>query len=158
MTTCVHPEYLGAQKLPDKIDRTTIWADRLESIRDHEQHLARNGTVIVKFWLNVSKEEQRRRFLSRLDEPEKHWKFSATDVREREHWDAYMNAYQQALAATSRAWAPWYAIPADDTHYMRLCVAEIVVNTLKSLGLEYPLVGETERAQFAEMRRVLKAQ
>lgn len=152
----VHPEYLEAQNLPDEIDRDAIWAHRLESIREHERHLARNGTVILKFWLNVSKDEQRERFLSRLDEPEKNWKFSAADVRERGFWDAYMNAYEQALAATSRPWAPWYAIPADNKHFMRLAVAEIVVDSLKSLGLAFPTVGAAERAKFDEMRRILK--
>ncbi|MGI8739176.1 MAG: polyphosphate kinase 2 family protein [Gammaproteobacteria bacterium] len=154
----VHPEYLEAQKLPDEIDRDAIWPQRLASIRDLEQHLARNGTVILKFWLNVSKEEQRERFLSRLDEPEKQWKFSMADVGERGSWGAYMNAYEEALAATSRPWAPWYAIPADNKHYMRLAVAELVVESLKSLKLEYPAVGAVERARFTEMRRILEAE
>lgn len=154
----VHPEYLAAQKLPDAIGHDAIWPQRLESIRDHERHLARNGTVILKFWLNVSKEEQRERFLSRLDEPEKQWKFSIADVRERGYWDAYMMAYEQALAATSRPWAPWYAIPADNKHFMRLTVAEIVVKSLQSLNLEYPAVGVAERDRFAEMRRLLEAE
>ena len=154
----VHPEYLGAQKLPDEPDREAIWPQRLASIRDLEQHLAHNGTVILKFWLNVSKEEQRERFLSRLDEPEKQWKFSIADVRVRGFWDAYMSAYEAALAATSRPWAPWYAIPADNKYYMRLAVAEIVVESLKSLKLEYPAVGTVERARFTEMRRILEAE
>ncbi|MGH8502750.1 MAG: polyphosphate kinase 2 family protein [Gammaproteobacteria bacterium] len=152
----VHPEYLDAQKLPDEIDRHAIWLQRLESIREHEQHLVRNGTVILKFWLNISKDEQRERFLSRLDEPEKNWKFSAADVRERGFWDAYMNAYEQALGATSRPWAPWYAIPADNKSLTRLAVAEIIVKSLKSLNLKYPTVGTDERAKFDEMRRILE--
>ena len=102
----VHREYLKDQKLPDKIVAKTIWDERYQSIRDHERHLARNGAVILKFWLNVSKKEQRRRFLSRLNEPEKHWKFSIADVRERGYWDEYMQAYEAALTATSRPWAP----------------------------------------------------
>ena len=151
----VHPEYLDHQRLPKDMDREQIWEHRLQSIRDHEQHLARNGTVIVKFWLNVSRDEQKRRFLARLDEPEKHWKFSAGDVRERGHWPAYMDAYHEALNATSRSWAPWYAIPADDKPFMRLKVAEILIDTLKSLDLRYPKVAPDEKARFDEMRRIL---
>ena len=134
----VHPSILDGQRLPEPVDLETIWDERLESIRNQELHLARNGTVIIKFWLNVSKQEQKARFLSRLDEPEKNWKFEYGDVVERRHWDSYMQAYEAALNATSRPWAPWYAIPADDKPYMRSCVAEIVVDTLSKLGLEYP--------------------
>ncbi|MGA9573551.1 MAG: PPK2 family polyphosphate kinase, partial [Lysobacterales bacterium] len=105
----VHPQYLGGQKLPYKVDLDELWQQRYESIRDHEKHLARSGTVVLKFWLNVSRTEQRKRFLSRLDEPQKNWKFSAGDVEESGHWDEYMHAYEQALNATSRPWAPWYA-------------------------------------------------
>ena len=114
--------------------------------------------MILKFWLNVSKEEQRKRFLARIDEPEKNWKFSTGDVQERGHWDDYMDAYEDALRATSRPWAPWYAIPADDKPYMRLEVAEIVVETLESLDLAYPKVGEGERARFDEMRALLEGE
>lgn len=152
----VHQEYLEGQQLPDGIDPDSIWQDRYESIRDQEKHLARNGTVILKFWLNVSKQEQKNRFLSRLNEPEKHWKFSTGDVRERGYWDQYMQAYQEALAATSRPWAPWYAIPADDKPYMRAQVADIVLRTLHSLKLKYPEVDEAEKARFAEMRARLE--
>ncbi|MDH3862274.1 MAG: polyphosphate kinase 2 family protein, partial [Gammaproteobacteria bacterium] len=120
----VHPKILGYQKLPGKIDMATVWDDRLTSIRQQEEHLARNGTVILKFWLNVSKDEQKRRFLSRLDDAEKNWKFEPNDVKERRHWDDYMRAYEDALNATSRPWAPWYAIPADDKPYMRARVAD----------------------------------
>jgi len=152
----VHPEYLTGQRLPDS-GGEGFWQERYESIRDHEKHLARNGTVIVKFWLNVSREEQRLRFLSRLDKPEKHWKFSTGDVEERRHWDAYMRAYEEALAATSRPWAPWYAIPADDKRYMRMVTADVIVRTLESLPLRYPHLEGTERARFGEMRRILEA-
>ena len=151
----VHPEYLKSQRLPEIPPLERLWAERYESIREHEKHLARNGTVIVKFWLNVSHAEQRERFLARLDEPEKNWKFSSGDVRERGFWDDYMRAYEDALNATSRPWAPWYAIPADSKSYMRLCVAEIVVATLKSMGLRYPEAGAKERARFDEMRALL---
>ncbi len=151
----VHPEYLEYQNLPDYNNLDKIWDQRLESIQDLEKHLARNGTVILKFWLNVSKEEQKQRFLSRLNEPEKNWKFSESDVKERGYWDQYMQAYQQALRQTSKPWAPWYAIPADNKDYMRTCVAEIVVDTLKSLNLHYPTVSKKEKARFDAMRAIL---
>jgi len=154
----VHPEYLTYQRLPDAIDPTTIWDERFTSIREHERHLARNGTRILKFWLNVSREEQRQRFLARLDEPEKNWKFATGDVKERGHWEAYMQAYEAALAATSRPGAPWYAIPADDKPFMRLCVAEIIVETLRGLGLAYPQVDDETRAGFAAMRAQLEGE
>ena len=150
----VHPQYLGGQNLPD-LDLETIWRERYESIRDHELHLARNGTVILKFFLHVSRDEQKQRFLSRLDEPHKNWKFSAGDVRERGLWPAYQSAYEEALNATSRPWAPWYAIAADDKPFLRLTVAEIVAESLKSLGLSYPEVNPEERARFDEMRALL---
>ena len=134
----VHPSILENQKLPWPIDPETVWDNRLQSIRDHEQHLARNGTIILKFWLNVSREEQKRRFLSRLDEPEKNWKFEYGDVVERRQWDSYMDAYEAALNATSTPWAPWFAIPADDKPYMRATVAETIVDALASLDLKYP--------------------
>jgi PPK2 family polyphosphate:nucleotide phosphotransferase len=152
----VHPEYLKGQKLPEPIDLKNIWQQRYESIRDHEKHLARNGTVILKFWLNVSKKEQKQRFLSRIDEPRKNWKFSSGDVHERRFWKSYMTAYEDALNATSRPWAPWYAIPADDKPFMRLSVAEIIVKSLKKLRLKYPTVGDRQRAKFSEMRRMLE--
>ncbi len=154
----VHPEYLKNQNLPGPVSLKKIWDQRFETIRDYEKHLARNGTVILKFWLNVSKEEQRQRFLSRLNEPEKHWKFAISDVRERGYWKEYMQAYQQALAETSRPWAPWYAIPADNKAYMRDCVADIVVKSLKSLNLSYPEVHEDDQARFDEMREQLEGE
>jgi PPK2 family polyphosphate:nucleotide phosphotransferase len=154
----VHPEYLKYQQLPASLDLSNVWSERFESIRDMEKHLARNGTVILKFWLNVSKEEQRQRFLSRLDEPHKNWKFSSGDVEERGHWDDYMQAYDEALNATSRPWAPWYAIPADDKPYMRLTVARIIRQTMESLALEYPKVDKKERARFDEMRKLLESE
>jgi PPK2 family polyphosphate:nucleotide phosphotransferase len=151
----VHPTILDYQKLPDEIDMGTIWDDRLTSIRQQEEHLARNGTVILKFWLNVSKDEQKRRFLCRLDEAEKNWKFEPNDVRERRHWDAYMQAYEDALNATSRPWAPWFAIPADDKSYMRARVADIIIDALQSIGLQYPEPSAEDRAEFAEARKEL---
>jgi PPK2 family polyphosphate:nucleotide phosphotransferase len=152
----VHPGILDAQKLPDPIDLETIWDDRLRSIREQEEHLARNGTVILKFWLNVSKDEQRRRFLERLDDPSKNWKFEPRDVVERRHWDDYMQAYEEALNATSKPWAPWYAIPADDKPYMRARVAEIIIDALQGIGLQYPEPSAEEREEFEQMRKELE--
>jgi PPK2 family polyphosphate:nucleotide phosphotransferase len=154
----VHPNILSYQKLPGEINMDTIWDDRLTSIRQQEEHLARNGTVILKFWLNVSRDEQKRRFLSRLDDPEKNWKFEPNDVRERRHWDAYMHAYEDALNATSRPWAPWYAIPADDKPYMRARVADVIIDALQSIGLQYPEPSADVRAEFAEARSELSGE
>lgn len=152
----VHPGILAGQRLPDVPDLDNLWKQRFESIRDHEKHLARNGTVILKFWLNVSKEEQRNRFLARIDEPEKNWKFAAGDVAERQRWDDYMSAYQDALNATSRSWAPWYAIPADNKPFMRLCVAETLVGALKALKLSYPTLSPEEIAEMQRLGSELK--
>jgi PPK2 family polyphosphate:nucleotide phosphotransferase len=154
----VHPEYLAAQNIdvPKKLD--TLWSQRYESICDHEKHLARNGTLILKFWLNVSKDEQRNRFLSRLDEPEKYWKFSHGDLQEREHWDDYMQAYEKALEKTSKSWAPWYAIPADNKPFMRLEIARTIVQSLKSLDLQYPKVSPDDIAKFALHKEYLLKQ
>jgi polyphosphate kinase 2 (PPK2 family) len=151
----VHPDILEKQKLPHAENTRAFWDARLASIRDQELHLARNGTSILKFWLNVSLDEQRRRFLRRLDHPDKHWKFSAGDVAEREFWPQYMAAYQEALNATSRPWAPWYAIPADDKPYMRAAVAETIVAALSSARLEYPEPSAEELATFDQMRKIL---
>lgn len=152
----VHPELLDRQQLPSSVDRDSVWQQRFESIRSHERHLAQNGTVIRKFWLNVSKKEQKKRFLARIDQPEKNWKFSEADVAEREHWDAYMKAYEQTLRETSRPWAPWYAIPADDKPFMRMCVARVIVDTLRGLDLQYPKVDDDRRARLARMRARLE--
>ena len=152
----VHPEYLEPQRLPGYESLQQLWQDRYESIRCHEQHLARNGTLVVKFWLNLSREEQRKRFLSRIDEPEKNWKFSESDVRDREHWDEYMDAYQEAIANTSRPWAPWYVIPADDKDYMRLCVAEIIAASLQKLESDYPRLSDEQRERILSLRSLLE--
>jgi PPK2 family polyphosphate:nucleotide phosphotransferase len=154
----VHPEYLNAQRIRIPENLEDLWQQRFEAIRQHERHLADNGTVIIKFWLNVSTDEQRRRFLSRLEEPEKHWKFSFGDVEERGHWDDYMHAYRQTLAATSRPWAPWYAIPADNKPYMRWQVARLVRKTLERMDPQYPAVDEKAKQQFGKMRKHLKKQ
>ncbi len=150
----VHPEVLEKQRLPRKMALPDLWKERYASIRDLEHHLARSGTRIVKFWLNVSKDEQRRRFLDRMKEPESHWKYNAGDLSERERWDEYMEAYEDALRATSRDHAPWYAIPADDKKYMRRVVADILVRTMESLDLAYPEPGAREKA---EMKKALRA-
>lgn len=156
----VHPEYLGGQHLPftpkTEEELNNFWQQRYESIRTHEQHLARNGVVILKFFLNVSKEEQKQRFLDRLNDPEKQWKFALGDVAERKHWDKYMQAYQDALSETSRDDAPWYAIPADSKHYMRVAVAEIIVETLKALPLAYPTVSDKDKVLFEQARQQLE--
>lgn len=145
----VHPEYLERQRLPEiPDDLQVLFEERYESIREMEQHLARNGTTIVKFWLNVSKAEQKRRFLDRVSDPEANWKFSAGDIREREHWKKYMDAYERALNETSRANAPWYAIPADDKKFMRAAVADILVRTLERIDPRYPDVGDAARAEM----------
>ena len=151
----VHPEYLKGQKLP-QYDLDQIWQERYESIREHEKHLARNGTVILKFWLNVSKEEQKQRFLARLTEPEKHWKFSAHDIEERKYWDQYMHAYEEMLNATSRDYAKWYAIPADNKPFMRVKVAETIVNTLQNLDISYPEVNDEKKATFESIKQNLE--
>ena len=152
----VHPGILKGQKLPNGLNLETIWDERLRSIREQEEHLARNGTAIIKFWLNVSKDEQKRRFLARLDDPSKNWKFEPRDVVERRYWDDYMQAYEEALNGTSRPWAPWYAIPADDKGYMRARVAEIIIQSLKSIGLTYPEPSEEDRQEFVDARAELE--
>ncbi len=153
----VHPNILVSQRLP-KVNIETVWQERYESINDMEQHLAKNGTVVIKFWLNVSKEEQKNRFMSRLDEAEKHWKFSEADIDQRQHWDQYMHAYDIALRETSKPWAPWYAIPADNKPFMRLKVAEIILKTMQDLDLHYPIVTEEEKSQFDGYRERLNSE
>jgi len=152
----VHPEFLDAQGLPHRPPLEALWKERYASIREHEAHLARNGTLILKLWLNVSRDEQARRFIRRIDQPDKNWKFRAADVAERERWDEYMRAYEDALNATSRRWAPWYAIPADDKPYMRLTVASILRDQLRALDLRAPAVDDDERAELARYRALLE--
>jgi len=152
----VHPSILQSQQLPVHRSLTETWDERYESILDIEKHLVRNGTIILKFWLNVSREEQKNRFLSRLNEPAKHWKFSAGDIRERGLWKDYMQSYELAISKTSRSWAPWYAIPADNKPYMRHAVAKIIRQSLESLDLKYPVVNKEEKDKFNEMKKILK--
>lgn len=147
----VHPEYLGGQNLPDRPDLDALWQQRFESIRQHEQHLARNGTVILKFWLNVSSSEQQRRFQARLERPSKHWKYSSGDLDEAAHWNDYMQAYADMLPATSTATAPWFAIPADDKPTMRAIVATIIADKLSQLDLAYPTPDFDLEAELARL-------
>jgi len=152
----VHPEYLTAQRLPDGDSGSAkFWDRRLRSIRDHEAHLHRNGTQVVKFFLHVSKEVQRQRFLDRIDDPEKNWKFNRGDVEERSHWDEYMRAYEQALSATSTAHSPWYVIPADDKKNARLLVSQAINETLEALELRYPGLNRARLGELKEARRLL---
>ncbi|MEZ6194729.1 MAG: polyphosphate kinase 2 family protein [Planctomycetota bacterium] len=151
----VHPGILDAQRLPPEKVGPDIWEDRCESIADFERHLARNGTIVLKFFLNVSRDEQARRFIARVDDPEKNWKFSAGDVRQREHWDAYQEAFEYALRRTSTKHAPWYAIPADDKPFMRLTVARIILEQLESLRLEFPAPDAADREEMLTLREQL---
>jgi len=134
----VHPEMLKEERLPPGAERQSIWKDRFEDICAFERHLVRNGTVVLKFFLHVSKEEQKKRFIDRLTHPDKYWKFSPPDVRERSYWDDYMKAYEDMLCNTSTKIAPWYVIPADHKWFTRVAVADVIVETLKSLELSYP--------------------
>ncbi len=148
----VHPELLGSQHNTFQLTSSALWESRYEDINNIEKHLARNGTIILKFFLNVSKEEQRNRFLERLENSEKHWKFSTSDLEEREHWDAYMNAFESAINATSTDYAPWYVIPADHKWGMRTIVSQIITETILSLDLEYPNV-PSEKKELLEQAR-----
>jgi PPK2 family polyphosphate:nucleotide phosphotransferase len=154
----VHPEWLDRQRLPTGDRGPDFWASRYEDINAFERHLDRNGTTIVKFFLHVSKAEQKRRFMARLDQPNKLWKFSAADVTERARWDEYMQAYEAAITATSTDWAPWYVIPADHKHVMQAMVAAILVDTIESLDLQWPTVSDREREANAQARQQLDAE
>ncbi len=151
----VHPELLEKQKLPPELVGANIWKERFEDIRSFERYLGRNGVLIRKFFLHVSRKEQKRRFLERIDDPEKNWKFSAADVAEREHWDAYMRAYEATIRHTTTKDAPWYVVPADNKWFTRLVVAAAVVDALASLDLHYPRVSPERLVELAEARRVL---
>jgi PPK2 family polyphosphate:nucleotide phosphotransferase len=152
----VHPELLKNERIPDQLIGKNIWQERFEDIRNSEQYLTRNGIVIRKFFLNLSKKEQKRRFLERLDNPEKNWKFSAADVRERECWDDYMNAYEEMIAVTSKKHAPWYVVPADNKWYTRVVVAAAIVDAMEELKLSYPKVGGEEHKRLLTARKALE--
>jgi PPK2 family polyphosphate:nucleotide phosphotransferase len=150
----VHPAILAGQRLPDlPKDPDKIWKSRYRSIADLEHHLHKNGTRIVKFFLHVSKDEQRKRFIDRIDDPEKNWKFSPADVEERKYWKEYMKAYEECLSETSTTQSPWYVVPADDKENARLIVSEILLDTLKGLDLRYP---ELSEAQITELKKIRK--
>jgi PPK2 family polyphosphate:nucleotide phosphotransferase len=151
----VHPAVLAAQKLPPQLVGKRIWDERLEDIAAFERYLSRQGVVVLKFFLNVSKEEQRKRFLSRIEEPEKNWKFSANDVAERVHWDAYQEAYQAAIRATAAPHAPWYVVPADRKWFTRLVVVAAICHALEGLGLHYPEVTAAQRAALMQAKESL---
>ena len=151
----VHPDFLAGQKLPPRVVGRSIWDERLEDIAAYERYLARQGTVVLKFFLNVSREEQKRRFLSRIDEPEKNWKFSAKDVAERAHWDAYMKAYQAAIRGTAAPHAPWFVVPADTKWFTRLVVVAAIVQALDGLDLHYPKVTKEQKAALEAARKAL---
>jgi PPK2 family polyphosphate:nucleotide phosphotransferase len=154
----VHPEVLGREKLPKEVVTRRLWAERYEDINAYERHLARNGTVIRKFFLHVSKDEQRRRFLERLDDPEKNWKFETADLAERDRWDEYMRAYQRALSMTSTKHAPWFIVPADHKWFTRVVIAQLVIEALESLNLEYPRPTKAHLDSLEEARARLKAE
>jgi PPK2 family polyphosphate:nucleotide phosphotransferase len=153
----VHPEILRSEGLPDALlDEKTVWRDRYRSIVDLELHLSGNGTRIVKFYLHISKEEQRKRFLQRIDDPEKNWKFSAADVAERQYWNQYMKAYEECFNATSTQRAPWYIVPADDKENARLIVSKIVLETLDELEMTYPKADAERRRELQSIRAQLE--
>jgi PPK2 family polyphosphate:nucleotide phosphotransferase len=152
----VHPEILHSEGLGDgTLDENTVWQNRFHSIVELERHLHRNGTRIVKFYLHLSKDEQRKRFLQRIDEPDKNWKFSLADVEERRFWKSYMSAYEECLSATSTREAPWYVVPADDKENARLIVSQIILDTLNRLEMMYPEVGAERRNELQSIRERL---
>ena len=152
----VHPEILRTQGLPDKLlDEKTVWQQRYRSIVDLENHLYRNGTRVIKFFLHLSEKEQRKRFLDRIEEPEKNWKFSLADIEERKFWKQYMQAYEACLSATSTTIAPWYVVPADDKENARLIISQIVLDTFKALKMRYPAVDAKRRQELLSIRRQL---
>jgi PPK2 family polyphosphate:nucleotide phosphotransferase len=151
----VHPEILKSQRTPVALVGKNVWDERFEDIRGFERHMARSGTVIRKFFLHVSKKEQKRRFLARLEQPEKNWKFSAADIRERKYWDDYQKAYEEMIENTATEHAPWYVVPADNKWFTRLVVSTVVVDTLESLNLAYPKVDEAKRKELEAAKRIL---
>jgi PPK2 family polyphosphate:nucleotide phosphotransferase len=154
----VHPEWLDRQRLPGDDRGPDFWNGRYDDLNAFERHLDRNGTKVVKFFLHVSKAEQKRRFMARLDNPDKQWKFSAGDVAVRAHWDEYMRAYEEAITATSTEWAPWFVIPADQKHVMQAMVATIIADTIEGLDLRWPTVSDEDRAANAKARAELEAE
>ncbi len=154
----VHPEILAAQQLPPDLKDEKIWKRRFREINDFEQYLVNNGTVILKFFLHVSKEEQKKRFLARIDEEDKNWKFSVNDCKERGFWDDYMHAYEDVFSNTSTEAAPWYIVPADNKWFTRLAVAATIYHTLEKLDLTYPMVTDEKKAELQDVKRMLMAE
>jgi PPK2 family polyphosphate:nucleotide phosphotransferase len=149
----VHPEILRSEGIPDEhVGKKTVWEGRYRSIVDLEKHLHRNGTRVIKFFLHLSKEEQRKRFLERIDEPDKNWKFSQADVAERKFWNQYMTAYEDCLSATSTKTAPWHVVPADDKYNARLIISRVVIDALKDLKMSYPKLTRARRSELREIR------
>ena len=161
LITKVHPELLLKEHLPGikgiKDIHKSFWDNRYESIRALEKHLTHNGTIIIKFFLNLSKDEQRQRFLKRIDDPDKNWKFSAADIYERDYWDDYMKAYEKAISETATKHCPWYVIPANKKWFTRIAISTIILDTLKSLDLEYPVLPEAEKEKLQEAKKKLTA-
>lgn len=161
LITKVHPEFIMGERIPgiNKVEDITddFWKDRYKSIKDFEKHLTRNGTKIIKFFLHLSKDEQKDRFLKRLDTPAKNWKFSAADIEERKYWKDYMNAYEDAINTTSTDEAPWYVIPADKKWFTRIAISSIILDTMKQMKLKDPEVSVEEKAKFDEIRKMLEA-
>lgn len=154
----VHPEILELQKLPDGLKGKKIWQRRFEQINAFEKHLVENGTIILKFFLNVSKAEQKKRFLARIEDASKNWKFSASDIKERAHWDEYQEAYEDVFNNTSTEWAPWYVIPADKKWFTRLAVAAVIIKTLEDLSLQFPEVSEDQKQALLVAQKELLAE
>ncbi|MBC6367287.1 polyphosphate kinase 2 family protein [Algoriphagus sp. AK58] len=151
----VHEQILKSQKLPEKLITKDIWEERFKDIKNFEKYLNRNGTVVIKIFLNVSKDEQKKRFIERVDDPSKNWKFSAADARERNYWDQYMEAYEDMIKNTSTEESPWYVIPADNKSYARIAVASAIISALDQMDLEYPKVSKEKLAELQEVKRAL---
>jgi PPK2 family polyphosphate:nucleotide phosphotransferase len=158
LITKVHPEIIRSQKLPEQFKDKKIYERRYEEINNFEKYLSNNGVKVVKFFLNVSKAEQKKRFLERIDLPDKNWKFSATDAKERGHWNDYMEAYEDCFNATSTKWAPWHVIPADNKWFMRLAVAGVIYKALHDLDLAYPEVTKAQKASLQEAKKILTSE
>jgi PPK2 family polyphosphate:nucleotide phosphotransferase len=154
----VHEKILQSQKLPEELVTKDIWEDRFKDIRNFEKYLHRNGTIVIKIFLNVSKDEQRKRFIERVDDPDKNWKFSAADARERGYWKDYMGAYEDMIKNTSTEDAPWYVVPADNKSYARIAVASAIIHALDQMDLEYPKVSKEKIAELQEIKKALLAE
>lgn len=154
----VHPEFLAKQKLPPEALKGNIWENRFKEINNFEKYLRQNGTLVLKFFLNISKDEQKKRFLSRIDEPDKNWKFSAADYEERKYWNDYQKAFEDMLENTSTDWAPWFVIPADNKWFARLAISEVVSSALERLDLKMPVVDDKQRQRLQDIRIQLQAE